>query len=153
MQYAKIVDGSLVRYPYDFAQLRRDNKNVSFPIKMTKAMFEEWGMFQVHIEDNPTYNKATQKIVTADAPVLESGVWVIKRSVEPMTSEEIQQNDLETEELNRTTRFELLSETDWWASSDRTMSDEETAYRQALRDITTHANWPHLQDDDWPTKP
>lgn len=26
-------------------------------------------------------------------------------------------------------------------------------YRQALRDITTHANWPDLADSDWPTKP
>ena len=26
-------------------------------------------------------------------------------------------------------------------------------YRQALRDISTHANWPDLDDSDWPTKP
>ena len=61
--------------------------------------------------------------------------------------------DAEQAGVNRNYRDRLMSETDWWASSDRTMSDEETAYRQALRDITTHANWPHLQDDDWPTKP
>jgi hypothetical protein len=28
-----------------------------------------------------------------------------------------------------------------------------TTYRQALRDITTHADWPNLADSDWPTKP
>jgi hypothetical protein len=28
-----------------------------------------------------------------------------------------------------------------------------TSYRQALRDITSHANWPNLTDADWPTKP
>lgn len=53
----------------------------------------------------------------------------------------------------RKTRNALLSETDWWAVSDRTMTDDQTAYRQALRDITTHANWPLLADSDWPTKP
>lgn len=26
-------------------------------------------------------------------------------------------------------------------------------YRQALRDITSHVNWPDLARDDWPTKP
>jgi hypothetical protein len=26
-------------------------------------------------------------------------------------------------------------------------------YRQALRDITSHANWPDLTRDDWPAKP
>jgi len=33
------------------------------------------------------------------------------------------------------------------------MTAEQTAYRQALRDITTHANWPDLGEADWPTKP
>lgn len=53
----------------------------------------------------------------------------------------------------RRKRDRLLQETDWWALSDLTMNDAQTAYRQALRDITTHANWPDLNDDDWPTKP
>jgi hypothetical protein len=53
----------------------------------------------------------------------------------------------------RLLRDGLLSETDWWASSDLTMSTEQIAYRQALRDITTHDNWPNLTNDDWPTKP
>jgi hypothetical protein len=39
------------------------------------------------------------------------------------------------------------------ASSDLTMTAEQTAYRQALRDITSHANWPYLDEADWPTKP
>jgi len=30
---------------------------------------------------------------------------------------------------------------------------EITAYRQALRDITDHANFPNLQDTDWPETP
>ena len=54
---------------------------------------------------------------------------------------------------NKEARNSLLTETDWWAVSDRTMTSEQTAYRQALRDITTHANWPNLADSDWPTKP
>jgi len=53
----------------------------------------------------------------------------------------------------RTKRNELLAETDYFALSDVTMSAEMTTYRQALRDITTHANWPNLSDSDWPTKP
>jgi hypothetical protein len=53
----------------------------------------------------------------------------------------------------RNLRETLLKETDWWAMSDRTMTSEQAAYRQALRDITTHANWPNLADSDWPTKP
>ena len=61
--------------------------------------------------------------------------------------------DSDTAHFNRSMRDNLIAETDWWAMSDRTMTAEQTAYRQALRDITTHANWPHLSEDDWPTKP
>ena len=53
---------------------------------------------------------------------------------------------------NRVERNRRLAETDWWAVSDRTMTQAEMDYRQALRDITTHSNWPDLQESDWPTK-
>ena len=61
--------------------------------------------------------------------------------------------DLTTEEQNRGERNRLLHETDWWGASDNTMTAAQTTYRQALRDITDHANWPNLSDSDWPTKP
>ena len=48
-------------------------------------------------------------------------------------------------------RNTLLAETDWWATSDRTMTAEQTAYRQALRDITDQAGFP--TEITWPTKP
>ena len=54
----------------------------------------------------------------------------------------------------RSERDRLLAETDFYALSDVTMSAEMTTYRQALRDITAHENFPHdLAEDDWPTKP
>lgn len=56
-----------------------------------------------------------------------------------------------TEELARELRNDYLSETDVWALSDRTMTAEQTAYRQALRDITDQAGFP--TDITWPTKP
>ena len=51
----------------------------------------------------------------------------------------------------RTERDILLKETDVWALSDRTMTAEQTAYRQALRDITDQVGFP--TDITWPTKP
>jgi hypothetical protein len=54
-------------------------------------------------------------------------------------------------DFERSKRDVLLSETDWWATSDRTMTAEQTAYRQALRDITDQAGFP--TDITWPTKP
>ena len=51
----------------------------------------------------------------------------------------------------RQQRDNLLAATDVWALSDRTMTAEQTAYRQALRDITDQAGFP--EDITWPTKP
>ena len=53
--------------------------------------------------------------------------------------------------LLREERNRRLAETDWWASSDLTMTSERTTYRQALRDITESAT--SLDDVTWPTKP
>lgn len=51
----------------------------------------------------------------------------------------------------RTERNTLLAETDWWAVSDRTMTQDETDYRQALRDVPQQEGFP--TDITWPTKP
>jgi len=51
----------------------------------------------------------------------------------------------------RAERDRLIAATDWWAGSDRTMTDAQTAYRQALRDITDSAT--SLDDVTWPTAP
>ena len=53
--------------------------------------------------------------------------------------------------LLRVERDRKLAETDWWAMSDRTMTDAQTTYRQALRDVP--ANYTSLDDVVWPTKP
>ena len=51
----------------------------------------------------------------------------------------------------RGVRDRKLAETDWWASSDLTMTQAQTDYRQALRDITD--NYSSLDTVVWPTKP
>ena len=61
--------------------------------------------------------------------------------------------DANTAVSHRATRDAKLAETDFYALSDVTMSSEMTTYRQALRDLPTHDNWPNLNDADWPTKP
>ena len=73
-----------------------------------------------------------------------------------MTKEEI---------LLRIQRDALLNQSDWTQGSDSPLSnskkDEWKTYRQALRDITSHSNWPNLKvpdmdgsgDNDWPVEP
>jgi hypothetical protein len=121
--YVKATNGSLDQYPYTVAQLRRDNPNTSFPKRIPEATLASWNVY----------------------PVI--------RTVTNKTAEEIQEYDDDVARSNRAKRNNLLSETDIYGLSDMTMTTEMTTYRQALRDITDHDNWPNLSDSDWPTKP
>lgn len=53
--------------------------------------------------------------------------------------------------LLRVYRDTLLAETDWWVMPDRTPTQEQLDYRQALRDITE--TYSSLDDVVWPVKP
>ena len=67
-----------------------------------------------------------------------------------------EQDALDMQSL-RSQRDELLAQSDWTQVADVDLTDEEIAayrtYRQALRDITEHDNWPMLEEGDWPTAP
>jgi hypothetical protein len=70
--------------------------------------------------------------------------------------EEINQkkwNDTDALGQLRLVRNVLLSETDWMANSDVTMSDAWKTYRQELRDITKTFNSINDKDFAFPTKP
>ena len=58
---------------------------------------------------------------------------------------------------NRGKRELELSCCDWTQMPDSPLSDSKKAewatYRQSLRDITLHSNWPNLEEADWPTQP
>ena len=62
--------------------------------------------------------------------------------------------ELESERLwseLRSERNKRLTETDYLALSDRTLTSEMSAYRQALRDLTDNTSDP--ANPVWPTKP
>ena len=93
-----------------------------------------------------------EKYVARDmfADTTEDGVTTTKAEHETAYQATL---DANTATSNRSTRDAKLAETDWTGMSDVTMSSDMTTYRQALRDLPTHSNWPNLEDADWPTKP
>ena len=151
-------------------QLRKENPNMSMPKVWTSNVFDALSVDPVLRAPKPTegigaYQSVRRNGVTQDA----KGNWVEAWEVADMFSDTTEdgvtttkaeheaayqaQLDSNAAESNRTQRDRLIGETDWWASSDLTMTAEQTAYRQALRNITSPANWPHLDEADWPTKP
>ena len=151
--HVKITNGNVDTYPYSVGQLRRDNPNTSFPKQIPAEMLESYGLMPVTFADMPSINDRTQKAEQASSPSLVSGAWTIGWTTSSKTAEETQAWDDGMASSNRGKRDGLLAETDWMALSDVTMTTEMTTYRQALRDITTHTNWPNLEEADWPIKP
>lgn len=76
-------------------------------------------------------------------------VWLDSNT--PTAFVEYQPDDEELALKVRKERDDLLASTDWWAVQDRTMTEAERQYRQALRDITTQQGFPH--EVEWPTQP
>jgi len=157
MFVAKVIDGQIA----DTGTLADMYPNTSFP---ANGASDEWmaaNSIQV-VKGYRDYDKATQKL-TKVTPYLDGGV-VYDVKVEAMTTEEATaKTDAENERKAanvRKQRDRLLAETDYLALSDNTLTTEMAAYRQALRDITDHANFPDIQGPDmdgnggdWPTKP
>lgn len=90
---------------------------------------------------------------------------VIFGNTQLVSWQQVQQYASEAEQnwkltLVRKERDKRLAETDWWAVADRTITQQQKDYRQALRDITDNCN-PQLDEYDqliissinWPEKP
>ena len=54
----------------------------------------------------------------------------------------------------RDKRNRLLAETDWWGTSDNTMTADQTKYRKDLRDLPSGLDTvDKVKNVTWPTKP
>jgi hypothetical protein len=147
--YVKVTNGT--PEIYTIGQLRRDNPNTSFPKSISEGTLASYDVFPLSPTEQPSHDYT--KSVVEGTPVQVNGVWTQVWSVSDASSEEIEVINDKMASTNRSRREAKLGETDFYALSDVTMSAEMTVYRQALRDITSHANWPYLEEADWPTKP
>jgi len=60
----------------------------------------------------------------------------------------------QTENDSKLRRDLLLQQSDWTQLPDAPTNKTVWAtYRQALRDLPNHVNWPKLSDSDWPVPP
>lgn len=157
---------------YSIGQLRRDNPNTSFPKKIGDATLASYGVFPVEEIIKPEFDPLVQTLKRDAMPHKE----VIRLKTEqdatdPFTGEVDQEQvgqpiygnrwligyTVENKPLDRAEkavrnhRDMLLSQTDWMALSDNTMTQAWREYRQQLRDVTAQENFPHAVI--WPTKP
>jgi hypothetical protein len=147
-----INNGAVEKYPYTIGNLRKDNPNTSFPKRPSDEMLEGWNVYVVARVDRPDVDYITQNL-TEGAPVLVDGQWQQTWVITDATSDEVAQRAAQQADDIRSKRDQLIADTDWMALSDNTLTDAWATYRQALRDITDHVNFPYLADEDWPVKP
>ena len=145
-------------------EIRRDNPNMSIPRVWVDTVCDALNVDPVLPGARPTPGQY-QTVRRDGVEQNDAGNWVEKWVAVDMFADDDDGTKAEKEaayqasldavvaEGNRKVRNTKLAETDFWGASDMTMSAEMTTYRQALRDITTHSNWPNLEEGDWPTKP
>lgn len=118
----------------------------------------ELGVTEWVLRGEPTseaeFNEMFRKVTGADAngSAIESddtSTWGVTWA--QVSAKKTELVNAEPMRLLREERDRKLADTDWWAMSDRTMTDAQTTYRQALRDVP--ANYTSLDDVVWPTKP
>ena len=153
--FVKIANGKVSAYPYMVGDLRRDNPNISFPKHVPEGVMAAFGMFPVGDEADPEYDPMTHRIDNGNLPVLKDGRWTLTKTVVALTAEQIASRDAAKAKEVRTQRDKLLAECDWivimHTERGTNIPAEWELYRQALRDITGQAGFPH--QIEWPAKP
>jgi hypothetical protein len=158
--------------PKTQVQLRKEHSNMSLPQSWTEDTFALLNVARVQKTEAP----AVGQYQTARKDGVENvgGVWKEKWSVVDMfqdytddegvthtkaEQEAAYQADLDAKvaESVRTQRDAKLEESDWMvirsAETGVALDSNWATYRQALRDITDHENFPYLTDEDWPEAP
>ena len=103
MAYALIKNGAVDKYPYTFAQLRKDNPNVSYP--KGYDITQEDDVVLVQDTAKPDYDLT--KNITEGTPQEYSGVWLQIWTEVPASAEEIAQRqaqektDVERQEVKQ----------------------------------------------------
>lgn len=117
----------------------------------TQILSENSGIsFSTNTIDIPEPNDDYSNVVFPHHVTVEDGVARILTGTE---LEDANAADLALFRLNevRELRNKKITETDWWANSDLTMTQAQIDYRQALRDITN--TYSSLDGVVWPEKP
>lgn len=113
-----------------------------------------------------SFDNATHKSESVE-PYLSDGEVYIRRVVELTTDEKAAKTAAaiaETKVRNRAERDKRLADCDWVVikalEAGTSVASDWVTYRTALRDITSHSNWPDLEypdmdgtGGDWPTSP
>ncbi len=150
-------------------EIRELNKNISIPKVWTADVCASLNINPVLETPKPEPSGTFKKVLRNGVVQDESDNWVqawtetdmfTDTTVDGVTTTKAEHETAYQARLDanaaanvRNTRNDLLVKTDWTGASDVTMSTAMATYRQALRDLPEHSNFPNLDADDWPIAP
>ena len=164
--YAKILNQTIIKFPYSFDDLQNENPYSNFGNIDVKNFIETYSntedahttgceLILVELESKPQFNIATEKLVLSDTPVYENEKWILKYSIVTLTQEE--KNEIENIQASdvRRRRNELLSDSDWIViksfEKQEIVPNLWQVYRQELRDLSNQPEFPW--NITWPISP
>lgn len=152
--YVKVTNGKPKFYT--IGQLRQDNPDTGFPRSPSDDLLASWGIYPVTDTPRPEHDPMTQDIAEGD-PVLKRSKWARTWVIRELTLEELEVVLSDAASAIRQLRNQRLKETDWvvvyHTERGTNIPLEWEQYRQDLRNITDHVNFPRLTEEDWPVKP
>lgn len=122
MNYLLSNDGETVdQYPYSFAQLRRDNPDISYPRKPDDTKLGEWNIYPVAPSAKPAYDLT--KNIAEGTPALVGATWMQTWIEEPASAEQIAQRQVRAKTVAERTELKR----DAWITSFVDMSPAEVS--------------------------
>lgn len=142
--FVKLTNG--VPEIYTIGKLRRDNPRTSFPKDVPLDTLASYSVYPLHEATPPDFEPLTHVLVEGDITYVDDK-WTKQWEVNPLPEAKAASN-------TRERRNALLSESDWTQVADAPVDTRSwQTYRQELRDITAHPNFPWLTSKDWPVAP
>ena len=145
--YAKVENNEII----EIFDLHQKYNYISFP---TNGPDLDWCIENnlMEVSVGISHDRNTEKLVSATPYINNSKVYTVR--VEQLTEEEINNNKNSQWANIRSSRNNMLRETDWTGLVDSPLTLEQknlwAVYRQALRDITQQQNPFNIQ---WPSRP
>lgn len=145
--FALVENNSFVRW----VDLRKEFPNTSFPAQPIASDLPD-GVVYVEVSAMPPSPYETSVVELSSTPTLEDGVWRRVYVVREMNAQELSNVSAIKSAQVRYERDQMISSTDWTQLADAPVNKEAwSAYRQALRDVTSQASFPF--NIVWPEKP
>lgn len=153
LYYIQANGNTFIRHIHDVEPTRWDENNFCRVANLTPEQIEHFGVHQLKLVTPPYFDPATQTREHGPALLID-GVWTQNYIVSELDADASATKIKAQWNVVRNERNKMIADTDWWVTkaveNGALIVDDQSAYRQALRDITKQEDPFNIT---WPEKP